>query len=422
MNKGEFEGKTSKENSEEILEDVSEETIGESTEEIHGELANEQMAESYGQPSYRKKGYGRKYFFTALAGALAGVIIGGLGVYYYIDSNIEEINDNLGIVKEINVDTSDNLYYASAVAEKSMDTVVGIVTTEKVNSMLWGTQTYEGMGSGVIVDSDGYILTNSHVISDGDADTIRVKFIDGSESAGTLLWNNSTIDLAIVKVDRTGLPAAEFGDSDDLIIGEPVVAIGNPLSLELDRTVTAGIISGLNRSIQIDEYTVMEPLIQTDASINPGNSGGPLFNSEGLVIGINTAKMTSAEGLGFSIPINMAKGIIDEVIENGEVTDVYLGIKGVDVSVYEKQLNVDLTPEYGVVVVEIFKDSPAQTAGLMAGDVIQEIDGEEIDDMSDVQRQLFNYKPGDEVLMKVIRNGDAVDLELVFQKKPDNFN
>lgn len=422
MNNGEFEGKTNKEKPEEILEGVSEEIIEESNEKFHEEPSIEQTVESYGGSSFAKKGDGKKYFFTALAGALAGVIIGGLGVYSYISSNVEGSNGDLGIVKEINVDTNDNLYYASAVAEKSMDTVVGIVTTEKVNNMFWGTQTYEGMGSGVIVDSDGYILTNSHVISDGDADTIRVKFIDGSESEGTLLWNNSTIDLAIVKVDRTGLPAAEFGDSDDLIIGEPVVAIGNPLSLELDRTVTAGIISGLNRSIQIDEYTVMEPLIQTDASINPGNSGGPLFNSEGLVIGINTAKMTSAEGLGFSIPINMAKGIIDEVIENGEVTDVYLGIKGVDVTVYEKQLNVDLTPEYGVVVVEIFKDSPAQLGGLMAGDVIQEIGGQEIEDMGDVQRQLFNYKPGDEALMKVVRNGDPVDLNLVFQKKPDDFN
>lgn len=419
MNNGEFEEKT---NSEESAKETIEEIVEETVEEIHEEPSGEQMVESYTSPSTGKRLQGKKYFFTAMAGALAGVIIGGFGVYYYIASNIEESNGNLGIIREINVNTNDNLYFASAVAEKSMDTVVGIVTTEKVNNMFWGTQTYEGMGSGVIVDSDGYILTNSHVISDGDADTIRVKFIDGTESAGKLLWNNSTIDLAIVKVDRKGLSAAEFGDSDDIIIGEPVVAIGNPLSHELDRTVTAGIISGLNRSIQIDEYTVMEPLIQTDASINPGNSGGPLFNAEGLVIGINTAKMTSAEGLGFSIPINMAKGIIEEVIESGEVTDVYLGIKGVDVSVYEKQLNVDLTPEYGVVVVEIFKDSPAEIGGLVAGDVIQEIDGEEIDDMGDVQRKLFNYKPGDEAIMKVARNGEVLELDMVFQKKPDNFN
>jgi S1-C subfamily serine protease len=406
MNNDEFDGK----NIDETSEKSSEESI------------KETMEEPVEKPVSKNRGQGKKYFFTAMAGALAGVIIGGFGVYYFIASNIEENDGNLSIIREINVNTNDSLYYASAVAEKSMDTVVGIVTTEKVNDIFWGTKTYEGMGSGVIVDSDGYILTNSHVISDGDADTIRVKFIDGTESEGKLLWNNVTIDLAIVKVDRTGLPAAEFGNSDDLIIGEPVVAIGNPLSLELDRTVTAGIISGLNRSIQIDEYTVMEPLIQTDASINPGNSGGPLFNSEGLVIGINTAKMTSAEGLGFSIPINMAKGIIDEVIENGVVTDVYLGIKGVDVSVYEKQLSVDLTPEDGVVVVEIFKDSPAQVGGLMAGDVIQEIDGEKIDDMGDVHRQLFNYKPGDEAVMKVMRNGDALDLIMVFQKKPDDFN
>ena len=407
MNNGECEGKIIKETSEEIFE---ESPVG---------LIEEKYLVDQ---SPENKGRGKKYFFTAMVGALTGVIIGGMGVYHFITSNIEENDGDFGLVKEISVNTNDNLFYASAVAEKSMDTVVGIVTTEKVQSFFGGTQTYEGMGSGVIVDSDGYILTNSHVISDGDADTIRVKFIDGSESEGKLLWNNSTIDLAVVKVERTGLPVAEFGDSDDLIIGEPVVAIGNPLSLELDRTVTAGIISGLNRSIQIDQYTVMEPLIQTDASINPGNSGGPLFNSEGLLIGINTAKMTSAEGLGFSIPINIAKGVIDEVIESGQVTDVYLGIKGVDVSVYESQLNVDLTAENGVVVVEIFKDSPAQTGGLMVGDVIQYIDGQEIDDMGDVQRQLFNYKPEDEVLMKIARNGETFDLNVVFKEKPDDFN
>lgn len=126
--------------------------------------------------------------------------------------------------------------------------------------------------------------------------------------------------------------------------------------------------------------------------------------------------------MDFSIPINMARAIIDEVIESGQVTDVYIGIKGVDVKIYEQQLNVDLTPEYGVVVVEIFKDSPAQLGGLMAGDVIQEIDGVTIDDMGDVQRRLFNYKPGEGAVMKVIRNGDYLDLEMIFKEKPADFN
>jgi S1-C subfamily serine protease len=146
-----------------------------------------------------------------------------------------------------------------------------------------------------------------------------------------------------------------------------------------------------------------------------------LFNAKGELIGINTAKITSAEGLGFSIPINVAKGIVTEIIETGSLADVYLGIKGVDVSLYQSQLNVDLSVDYGVVIVELVNDSPAYKAGFQAGDVIQSIDGQKIEDMGDVQRKLFQYKPQDRANIEIVRNGKSTKLEITFEKKPDNF-
>lgn len=363
-----------------------------------------------------------KYFFSGLAGALLGLLIGAGGLYYYLETNFIPYSDiSAEGVRQINISTTDNIYYAVAVAEKAMDSVVGIVTRSPNRNALFGSQYSEGMGSGVIVNSDGYILTNSHVIADGSAESIVVKFIDGSELPGEVLWNNVTLDLAVVKVDRKGLQAAELGDSDDLVIGEPVIAIGNPLNLELDRTVTNGIISGLNRSITIENNAVMKPLIQTNASINPGNSGGPLLDAQGMVIGINTAKIISAEGLGFSIPINVAKDIVEEIIRDGTFSDVYVGIRGVAIDVYERQLNVNLSAEYGIVVIETLANSPAQNASLNAGDVIQKVDGLPLKDMGDLQRALFKYKPGDSATFEIIRNGQVMEIELTFDKKPSGF-
>ena len=242
--------------------------------------------------------------------------------------------------------------------------------------------------------------------------------IDGTTEVGEVLWFDTTLDLAVVKINKTGLPAVELGNSDELIVGEPTVAIGNPMTLDLERTVTQGIVSGLNRSIAFDNGTVIEPLIQTDASINAGNSGGPLFNAKGQVIGINTAKMSTAEGLGFSIPINTAKPIIEQIIDNGTFSTVYVGIKGVDVETYEKGYGIDLTADYGVVIIETMKDSPASEAGLQPNDVIIAIDGKKIRSMSDLKRNLFEYKNNDDVELTIIRNGNEQDVALTLKTKP----
>ena len=278
------------------------------------------------------------------------------------------------------------------------------------------------MGSGFIVDPNGYIVTNAHVIGDGKYENITVSLIDGSTEVGEVLWFDSTLDLALVKINRTGLPTVEFGDSDQLKVGEPVVAIGNPMTLDLERTVTQGIISGLNRSIAFENGTVIEPLIQTDASINAGNSGGPLFNASGQLVGINTAKVSTAEGLGFSIPVNIAKPIIDQIIKNGKLSMMYVGIKGVDLETYETALGIDVAADYGVVVVETIANSPATEANLKTGDIITAIDGDKIENMSDLKRNLYEYKEGDKAELTIIRDGQEQKVMMTLKEQPADFN
>ena len=180
------------------------------------------------------------------------------------------------------------------------------------------------VGSGVIVNSKGYVLTNAHVVFYGNAKNINVMFENGDKKPAKILWSDSILDLAIVKVDGSGYPAADIGDSDKLNIGELAVAIGNPLGVGFERSVTSGIISGLNRTVWIDQYNKLENLIQTNAAINLGNSGGPLLNKRGEVIGINTFKLEATEGLGFAIPINIVKPRIDQVIKDGEKINIEL--------------------------------------------------------------------------------------------------
>src|SRR6056297_2607555 len=373
----------------------------------------------------KSKGF-TSYIVLALCAAIIGGMIGGYIFPTYLYGNVipvpEKFQQKIEQNESTTINTSDNINFAAAVVKKASDSVVGITTRETFRDFFGGQQVQEGIGSGVIVREDGYILTNSHVISDGNSDSIEVLFSDGTTSSAEVLWYESLLDLAIIKVNRTNLKAAELGDSDELIVGEPVVAIGNPLSLDLDRTVTSGIVSGLDRTLRIDEYTEIEPLIQTDASINPGNSGGPLLNAEGQVIGINTAKMTSSEGLGFSIPINEAKPILNKVVSGENIEEVYIGITGVDLETYEERLNVDLSPEYGVVIVEVVKDSPAEEAGIKAGDVIQEIDGERIENMNGIVRKLYEYNKEDKATIKVVRDSEEIELELKFKEKPENFN
>ena len=329
-------------------------------------------------------------------------------------NNIGDTNQN-SVSKEIVVNDrgkSQNIYHA--VSDKAMPSVVGITTTTISNNNIFAIPTQsEGVGTGVIVDSKGYILTNSHVISDGKAKTVSVLFNDGSTVDGQVYWYDSQLDLAIVKVNKTGLTAAELGDSDKVQIGDISIAIGNPYGLDLAGTVTQGIISGLDRTISTEE-TTMTGLIQTDASINAGNSGGPLLNSSGEVIGINTAKASEGEGLGFSIPINTAKPIIESIIKNGSYEKVTLGIKGTDASTYAKYSNQQLSSEDGVYVSEVVSGSAAEKAGVKSGDIITKIDDTDLSVMSDLTKHLYNYTTGDSATLVVNRNGKEVKLNVKF--------
>lgn len=352
-----------------------------------------------------------------IALALVASIMGGLASSYIGPNLYGKILPNPKTMEytaqQVNINTSDDINTVSAVAKKAMNSVVGITTVE-VQQYLFSQREVEGIGSGVIVDTNGYILTNSHVIGGGNAKSITVLFENGDKLPAKVLWNDSFLDLAVVKVDATGLTAATLGDSDKLEVGEIAVAIGNPLGLEFQRTVTSGIISGLNRSIQVSSNNVIENLIQTDASINPGNSGGPLLNSKGEVIGINTAKIKSAEGLGFTIPINEIKLIIEGIASSGTYKTVFMGISGVTVEEYQATFGIELSVDNGIILIQVSENSPAGRAGLMNGDIITKIDNEEIKNMSQLKKSLYKYKKGDKAEITIIRNNSENKIDIEF--------
>ncbi len=269
-------------------------------------------------------------------------------------------------------------------------------------------------GTGIIMSQDGYIITNAHVISDSDtgqtASAINVVLNDKTEYPATVIGCDTKTDLAVIKIQATGLTPAEFGDSSALEVGELAVAIGNPLGFELSGSVTAGIISAVDRKITIDDRTMT--YIQTDAAINPGNSGGPLLNCYGQVIGINSAKISSSdvEGLGFAIPINSATPIVNDLIKNGYVTGrPLIGLSGEDITdVMAKYYNI---PQ-GVYVRFITSGSSAEAAGVKVGDIIVGINGTTIKTMSELNEIKDKFKPGDKITLTVYRNGKNLDISL----------
>ncbi|WP_422486617.1 serine protease HtrA [Gudongella sp. DL1XJH-153] len=385
-------------------------------EEVFQDDRTEETADQL-QPVNKKKEIKHGKWLSLVALILLISFVGGLGGAYVGNAYIFDTRTSQASIQQpFSINTNDSITAVSAVAKKGMSSVVGITTVETQQSW-FSQQDVSGVGSGVIVHRDGYILTNSHVVADGEAKEITVKFEDGEKSEGVVLWNDSFLDLAVVKVERNNLPVAVLGDSDRLTVGELAVAIGNPLGLEFERTVTSGIISGLNRSVRVDSSNIIEDLIQTDASINPGNSGGPLLNSNGEVVGINTAKIKTAEGLGFAIPINLTKPIIQEIIETGTHQTVLLGITGVSLEEYEARLGIDLAPESGVVVIEVQPESAADESEVLPGDVIVSIDDIEISNMGQLRRALYKYSTGDAPELNIVRNGENITLNPEFRIK-----
>jgi len=262
----------------------------------------------------------------------------------------------------------------------------------------------QSLGSGFIISSDGYIFTNNHVVE--HADKILVKLSDGREYEAKIIGKDAKTDIALIKIKpNENLPVAEIGDSDKLRVGEWVLAIGNPFGLE--QTVTAGIVSAKGRVIGAGPY---DNFIQTDASINPGNSGGPLFNMEGKVIGINTAIVAQGQGIGFALPISMAKNILPDLKSKGKVTRGWMGVSVQDIT-DEMAKSLQLKERRGAIISEVFKGDPAERAGIRAGDVVTEINGKKIKDTHELLLSIASFHVGDKVSIKVIRDGR----EMVFQ-------
>lgn len=297
---------------------------------------------------------------------------------------------------------------AQAVAKRAMEGVVGI-TVERVqqaNLFDQNNSTEVGVGSGVVVSSDGYILTNNHVAG-GKSKRIVVSFADGRNVDGVVVWADPVLDLAAVKVNLTDLTPLALGDASKLEVGEPAIAIGNPLGLEFQRTVTSGIISALNRTIRIDTEAgsnYMEDLIQTDASINPGNSGGPLLNSNGEVIGINTIKVESAEAMGFAIPINITKPIIEKLVSTGSFTEPYIGLFAYDKNVIP-YIDGEANVQNGIYVAHVDTSGPAYKAGIREGCIIRQVDGSDINTMLQLRTYIYSKAPGDTINITHLMHG-----------------
>lgn len=297
----------------------------------------------------------------------------------------------------------------SSVVDQCRPTVVEI-TTEIASSGSNPFQQYvqQGAGSGVIMTSDGYIITNNHVIE--GASTITVKTVDGSEYDAKLIGRDAQTDLAVIKIEANDLPAATFGNSNELKVGDIAIAIGNPLG-SLGGTVTTGIISALNREITIENETMT--LLQTDAAINPGNSGGGLFDEAGNLIGIVNAKQSSAgiEGLGFAIPISDAVEILDELVRNGTVTNR----PALNVSLYDytdTSLYGNSKYSDGVYIVQIIDGGAADQAGLKVNDQIIRFNGKDVSSTSEVKKELRSLKIGDRVPITVVRDGKEIETEI----------
>ena len=298
--------------------------------------------------------------------------------------------------------------------DKVSKSVVNIASVRMLQDQLFRVFPVEGVGSGVVIDEKGYILTNNHVID--DAERLKVTLADGRVMRGKVAGSDDVTDLAVIKVEsEQPLPAAELGNSDDLKTGQIVIAIGNPFGLTGGPAVTAGIVSSLNRSLQA-RSGVLE-LIQTDAAINPGNSGGPLVNTKGKVVAINTANMPYAQGIGFAVPINIARSILKELIEKGRVTRPWIGVASMKVTAQLARY-YGLPESEGALIAKVEPYSPADDAGLRKGDIIEGIDGNRIEDPSQIASYVRKRQVNDQLMLTVNRYGRQLQVPIQVDERP----
>ncbi len=288
------------------------------------------------------------------------------------------------------------------------DSVVNISSVKLARDLRFGLIPIEGAGSGVIVHPKGYIVTNNHVVD--EAEKLQVILRDGRTFIGEVVGRDPATDIALIRVEADTLPAAKLGDSENLKVGQIVLAIGNALGLPGGPTVSAGVISALGRPLPGTDF-VLEGLIQTDAAINPGNSGGPLADLNGNVIGINTVMIAFAQGLGFAIPINAVKGIIEQILENGRVVRPWLGISGVTLNQAIAR-RYDLPAIQGILVVDASRGSPAYRSGLRGGDILVKVGDREVGQLKDLLAILSKLSIGEEVKISLVRAGTRYETSL----------
>ena len=296
-----------------------------------------------------------------------------------------------------------------AAVQKVSPAVVSVATLRVIQESMFDAIPVRGMGSGIIFDSNGGILTNHHIVE--DAERVEVVTTDGKKFQGEVLGSDALSDIGVVRVDGEGLPAVKLGDSDKLVVGQIAIAIGNPYGFLLPGpAATMGVISALKRHIHVEGH-MYEDLIQTDASINPGNSGGPLVDSSGMVVGVNTANIPFAQGIGFAIPINAARRIAKEIIEHGRIVRPYVGIAGLTLTP-EIAESYNLSHKRGVVVVKVGRGSPAHKSGMAAGDVILEADKTPLKSWEDLQHILQDKRAGDNLELSIGRDNEQDKLTL----------
>ena len=386
----------------------------------------------------RERGVWQVLLIIFILGALIGGFIGSVGGYYFLNKNSSASNEtkinNIVPTQEVYVPSSIGAFEKDivAVVKKSMPAVVNISTITLVEDFFFGVYPSSGVGSGFIIDPKGYILTNYHVVE--GAKKIDVTLSEGKKYPGRVVGYDKRSDLAVIKIDAENLPALPLGDSDKLEPGQFAIAIGNPYGL--NRTVTLGIVSALNRTIVEPNGVRLENLIQTDAAINPGNSGGPLINIKGEVIGINTAIKSDAQGIGFAIPINKAKQIADKLIKEGKITYPWIGIRGYAIT--PDMLDYIKFPvDKGVVIAEVVPGSPADKAGLkggnrviyvdstqiiVGGDIITKIDGKPVESMEELRSEIQKRKVGDTVVLTYIRDGKEYTVKVKLEAMPEDLS
>ena len=399
-------------------------------------------ARNYNTNYKQSNGFGKTILLPFISGIAGCALVIGtcFGVPSIKEKIIGETTINTTVQTSIPSGTTTNLislsnYSNTAVfaANKILPSIVGIqvtYTTTSTSFFSFGMPTTSeatATGSGIIISEDGYIVTNNHVIDTSssnssysyynisDATSVKVKLYGSDELYDAkIVGKDSQTDLAVLKIDKKGLTAAEFADSDEATVGEFAMAVGSPLGL--DTTVTTGIISAVNREVEADGTTYV--CIQTDAAINSGNSGGALVNGDGKVIGINTLKLSGSgvEGIGFAIPINSTHDIIDDLIEHNKVLRPYIGIGGIDLD--EQTVKYYKLASLGVYIKSVQDFSPAEKAGLQVGDIIIKADGKDIKNMDELNKIKNTHKIGEIISLTINRNGTEKEITVTLEETP----